>query len=194
MLKKLWQQQNLFQDYFVRLEKLRAVLPGAGSSTALRLSGTERVGRDAIFDIDLGKLLLSCHTSISAETIAEIMATDYKVQMEMATERHILAMTSVADTKEGFRKLIAAVDGVNSRYSGLSTKSCTISPFTTPEMVFPPRQAVTMPSKEIPWQGAAGQISAQLIAKYPPGVALVAPGERIPEGLPQYQATVRVVK
>jgi len=194
MLRKLWHQPKFFKDYFQRLEKIRGYLPGAESLTALRLSGMGRVGQNAIYDIDPGKLLLTTHTAMSGAAIAEIMAKEYKVQMEMATERHILAMTSVADTDEGFYRLKAAIDGLNYKLATICTESVLPPPFIMPEIIFPPRQAINMPSREVSWEDASGQVSAQLVAKYPPGIALIAPGERIPQGLPRLQDKVRVIK
>jgi len=194
MLRKLWQQPNFFEDYMYRLEKIRTHLPGEKSAAALRLSGMERVGENAIYDIDIGKLLFTSHTGLSAEALAKMMANEYKVQMEMAAGRHILAMTSVADTDEGFNRLKVAIDGLNSKLPAIDVKDSLLPPFFMPEFVIPPRQAVRLPSKEVPWEDAIGQVSGQLIAKYPPGIALVAPGERIPDGLPYQQETVRVIK
>jgi len=194
MLRKLWQQPQFFEDYMYRLEKIRAHLPGEQSPAPLRLSGRARVGENAIFDIDPGKLLFTSHTDIGAEAIAEMMAKEYKVQMEMATGRYVLAMTSVADTDEGFDRLKAAIDGLNSKLPMTDIKEPSLQPFFMPEIVIPPRQAVSLPSKEVSWEDAAGQISAQLVAKYPPGIALVAPGERIPQGLPRWQKTIRVIE
>ena len=193
MLRKLWQQPEYFEDYFYRLEEIRTSLPGAYNSAVLRLSGAERAGKNAIFDVDPGKLLFTCHTNESAEIIAEIMANEYKVQPEMAAGRHILAMTSVADTDEGFCRLKSAVDGLNDRLPVVPAENPTLPPFFIPEMVLPPRQAVNMPSREILWEDAAGQVSAQLIAQYPPGIAIIAPGERIPVGLPRRQEKINII-
>jgi len=194
MLRLLWQQPKYFQDYICRLKKIRAYLPGEKNSAPLRLSGRERVGEHAIYDIDPGKLLFTSHTDISAEAIAEIMAKEYKVQMEMAAGRHILAMTSVADTDEGFDRLKAAVDGLKSKLPTIDIDEPLPPSFFMLEIVIPPRQAISLPSKEVPWEDAAGQVSAQLVAKYPPGIAILAPGERIPQDLPRQQETVRVIK
>ncbi|MCL2286022.1 MAG: aminotransferase class I/II-fold pyridoxal phosphate-dependent enzyme [Firmicutes bacterium] len=193
MLRQLWQQPKLFEDYFHRLETIRASLPGANSSTALRLSGAERIGENAIFDVDPGKLLFTSHSGISVNEITSHMTNGYKVQPEMAVRRHILAMTSVADTDEGFRRLKTAIDGLNAKLPVVCADNLPHEPFFMPEIVVPPRQAVNMPSRRVPWEDAAGQISAQLIAQYPPGIAIVAPGECIPPGLPRYAEIVCVI-
>jgi len=196
MLRLLWRQPNFFEDYLHRLEKMKVLLPCEKSFAAMRLSGRERVGKNSIFDIDPGKLLFSVYLDTAAEDIAQMMAHDYKVQMEMAAGRHILAMTSVADTDEGFDRLKAAVSGVNARYASSICQFSNVSTpsYIIPEVVIPPRNAMAMPSKEISWEDAVGQISAQLIAKYPPGIALIAPGERILPGIPKQSETIRVIK
>jgi len=196
MLRLLWEDPNFFKRYIAKLEEVRAMFPDATSTAALRLSARERVGNNAIFDVDTGKLLFTLHTSIDAKKIAEIMANKYRVQMEMAEGRHILAMTSVADTDEGFARLKAAVDGVNAQFAplhcGLALESSV--PFAIPKVVISPRKAISLPSKEVLWEDATGQVSAQLIAKYPPGIAIVAPGELIPPGIPKQSKYINVIE
>jgi lysine decarboxylase len=101
-------------------------------------------------------------------------------------------MTSVADTSEGFNRLVNAVNELNSKLPVVCTKNAP-PPFSLPEVVIPPRQAVNMPSEEVFREKAIGRVSAQLIAKYPPGIALLAPGERVTV-LPREQKTLWVIK
>jgi len=46
----------------------------------------------------------------------------------------------------------------------------------------------------VAWKDALGRIAAEVVAAYPPGIALVAPGERIPSGLTGLVEKVRVIK
>ena len=180
MLLKLWSEPFWFNDYVTRLEALRAALP---------LSNVKK-GQHAIHDIDIGKILLPVN---NGHEIAKIMSQKYKVEVEMAMDNHILAMTSVADTDEGFARLVSAVEGVSPLLCmGLSTPQ-PVRSLALPDMVLTPKQAINSPTKKIPWQKAAGHISAQLVAKYPPGIAIVAPGERVPLGLPPLQDHILVV-
>ena len=48
-----------------------------------------------------------------------------------------------------------------------------------PEIVLTPRQALDAPVEVVPWEAAAGRISAELLCPYPPGVPVIYPGERI---------------
>jgi lysine decarboxylase len=48
-----------------------------------------------------------------------------------------------------------------------------------PEQVLAPREAFFAPVETVPADAAAGRVSAELVAPYPPGVPVLAPGERI---------------
>lgn len=49
----------------------------------------------------------------------------------------------------------------------------------TPEMVMSPREAYFAPRRRVPLAEAVGEVSADQFCPYPPGVPLLAPGERV---------------
>ena len=53
------------------------------------------------------------------------------------------------------------------------------APPEAPEAVLPPRRALFAPRERIALAQSAGRVCAGQIAPYPPGVPVVAPGERI---------------
>ena len=225
VLEMLWRRPELFDMYVDRLSALRKALAHSESGIIM-LTGTEFVGRHGIHDIDRGKLLFELNANQSAEELSKMLADKYRIQVEMAKGRHLLAMTSVADTDEGMQRLWAAVGAVNIRLGTEEAESPGTEPDTaaegetghpypaleheplpvenppeqnipimpTPVQVLSPRQATMQPTDIIPWDDAAGRIAGEVIAAYPPGIALVAPGERIPQGLPKLVETVRVIR
>jgi arginine decarboxylase len=48
-----------------------------------------------------------------------------------------------------------------------------------PDVVLAPRDAFFSPHETVPAAAAAGRVSAELVAPYPPGVPVLAPGERV---------------
>ncbi|MCL2576650.1 MAG: decarboxylase [Defluviitaleaceae bacterium] len=177
MLEKLWNEPDLFEKYVTRLGKIREEL--AACEESLQLSGRERIGKNAIFDIDEGKFLFSA--AGKAEEISEIMADKYKIQFEMAKGRHLLAMTSVADSEKGFARLKNAILRYNAEYTTTCADSHDTLSYALPEIVLTPREAMQSETEIIPSEKAIGRISAEIIAEYPPGIAKIAPGERIRE-------------
>jgi len=189
-LSMLWKRPELFEMYVSRLLALRKALT-ADDDQAIKLSGQERIGKHGIHDIDQGKLLF-CHNN---ETIYETLALEYRLQLEMGSPRHLLAMTSVADTDEGMQRLWAAAGSLNIKLEAGKYETLQhLSQIAIPEQVLPPGSAISKETETIPWEASPGRIAAEIIASYPPGIALVAPGERIPSGLPKLVAQIRVLK
>ena len=93
---------------------------------------------------------------------------------EMADAGHVVFIPTCADGPEQFARLRAALDT-------LTPGDC--PPFPPPpplpEAVLTPRQALFSPREHLPLARAEGRVCAQQIAPYPPGVPVVAPGERI---------------
>ena len=50
-----------------------------------------------------------------------------------------------------------------------------------PVLDVPPREAFFAPRERLPLRRALGRTSAELVAPYPPGVPVLAPGERVTE-------------
>ena len=195
-LNMLWKRPELFDMYVNRLTALRKALT-ANETLPIALIGQELIGKHAIHNMDCGKLLFRLNTHENAEDILATLADKYRVQPEMAAGRHLLAMTSVADTDEGMQRLWAAIGALNIRLEVKIHATPQIgyaTPYPTPEQVFTPRQATQQETESIPWETAPGRIAGEVVAAYPPGIALVAPGERIPQDLPQLASHVCVLK
>ncbi|MCL1845668.1 MAG: hypothetical protein FWF77_07175 [Defluviitaleaceae bacterium] len=135
------------------------------------------VRRQLVETDDIGKFLFS----------GVIKSRD--VVFEMVTRRHTLAVSSVADTLEG---LIAMAFAARKKLRPPSPLK-RMPRFLLPEVAMSPREAMAHPSEEIPREHAIDRISAELITKYPPGIAILAPGEKIIKKAQIPKPTVRVV-
>ena len=52
------------------------------------------------------------------------------------------------------------------------------APPAPPQQVLTPRQALFAPTQEVAWEEAEGRVCACQLAPYPPGIPVVAPGEK----------------
>ena len=94
---------------------------------------------------------------------------------EMADTGHVVAILTCADGPEELSRLEQALSG-----TGLTGPCPSIPPPPDPpEAVLTPRRALFAPRERVLLSQSAGRISACQIAPYPPGVPVVAPGERI---------------
>ena len=48
-----------------------------------------------------------------------------------------------------------------------------------PEQVLPPREAFFAEAEAVPFADAVGRVCGELVAPYPPGIPVLAPGERV---------------
>ncbi len=116
----------------------------------------------------------------------ELLKTD-RLDLEMATPRHALAMTSVMDTQEGFDRLLAALKRIDGTLMPAKTTHATVrkeksgmsgAHFSGPgEMTI--RDAWDRESELVAEELAEGRICGEFISLYPPGVPLIVPGEKL---------------
>jgi arginine decarboxylase len=111
---------------------------------------------------------------------ADLIAAGMPV--EMGDRDTVVPIVTIADDEEQIAKfteeLIAAVD----RHRGEPRRPVPTASWTVrPETVLAPRDAFFAPNETVLASAATGRISAELVAPYPPGVPVLAPGELITE-------------
>lgn len=99
------------------------------------------------------------------------------VYPEMADRGHVVCIVTCADGPAELDRLAAAL--LRTAPPAGAVLPSTPPPPPLPERALSPRQALFAPAETLPLRDAAGRISAAQIAPYPPGVPVVAPGERI---------------
>ena len=100
------------------------------------------------------------------------------IRVEMADRDTIVFLATLVDTPEDFQTLSDVLIPILERLRGPSRPSATaLSWSVIPERGISMRDAYFAKTEMVAADTAAGRISADLIAPYPPGVAVVAPGE-----------------
>ena len=126
-----------------------------------------------------GKLILQLfQRQMTGIQLNDILIEKYHIELEMGFLYHAIAMTSPADTKEGFDALYKAITQID-------TQLCDIPKVTKPFSIqndlpiiqYSPRKAFFAAKKEIPFQQSQGNICGEFMIPYPPGIPIVAPGE-----------------
>lgn len=100
--------------------------------------------------------------------------------VESADRDVIVAIVSLADTSETLDRLAGSVAASIDRHRG--TPRAVVGPAAysiEPVTAVPPRQAFFAASENVAITDAVGRISAELVAPYPPGIPVLAPGETI---------------
>lgn len=100
--------------------------------------------------------------------------------VESADRDVIIAVVSMADTALTVDRLATALADSIARHRGQPRPVVPAASYgVTPQIAATPRDAYFAPSQPVPYDEALGRTSAELIAPYPPGIPVLAPGERI---------------
>jgi arginine decarboxylase len=109
---------------------------------------------------------------------ADLIAAGMPV--EMADRDTIIPIPTVADDEESIAAFTDALIAAVERHRGQPRHPEPAAAWTVrPQTVLAPREAFFAPNQTVPAREAIGRVSAELIAPYPPGVPVLAPGELI---------------
>ena len=102
----------------------------------------------------------------------------HNIRVEMADGDTVVFLATLADSKVEFDELAQALIPILKNEQKESRATATsLSWSTVPTVALSMRDAYFAGTEMVPADQAVGRISADLIAPYPPGVAVVAPGE-----------------
>jgi arginine decarboxylase len=102
------------------------------------------------------------------------------VPVEMADRDTIVAVVTVADDPPSLRRFVDTLSrSIERRRGAPRTIETAASWIVEPHMVVAPREAFFGLTERVPVAEAVGRVSAELVAPYPPGVPVLAPGELV---------------
>ena len=141
--------------------------------------GRELLNGDSVFDFDITKL--SVHTldiGLAGIEVYDILRDEYDIQIEFGDIGNILAYLSIGDRIQEVERLVSALAEIRRRYqrdgTGLLSQE-----FIDPEVVTSPQEAFYAPKRSMPLVESVGQVCSEFVTCYPPGIPILAPGERI---------------
>src|SRR5215203_1754106 len=98
-----------------------------------------------------------------------------------------MALITYADDDAAIDRLIGALRALVAAHPSGNGRAFIPDPAALrTETVMLPRDAFLGATKMVPWREAAGRISAEMICPYPPGIPIIAPGERLTTEIVDY--------
>ena len=148
--------------------------------------GKEIVNGNSICDFDPTKL--SVHTrdiGLAGIEVYDILRDDYDIQIEFGDTGNILAYLSIGDRPQELERLVSALAEIRRRYqkdpSGLLSQE-----YIDPEVVASPQEAFYAKKKSLPIGESVGCVCSEFVMCYPPGIPILAPGEKITKEILDY--------
>lgn len=166
-----------FEKYTDDLRRLR---DGLGSLKCLELL--------SVPEMDETKLLISVRrTGWSGQRLAEVLRTEFRIEPEMACGTYICMITTVMDTQESLERLKKALFTIDRRILEEGVRGPSAGQRVISDEVLRTESVCTFQEAEeaekewMPVADAVRRVSGDFVMLYPPGIPLLAPGERITE-------------
>ena len=148
--------------------------------------GKELINGDSVYDFDETKL--SVHTrdiGLAGIEVYDLLRDEYDIQIEFGDIGNILAYLSIGDRMGELDRFVSALAEIRRRHQS-SSKGLLSQEYLPPEVVMSPQEAFYAEKKSLPLAESVGYVCSEFIMCYPPGIPILAPGERVTEEIIQY--------
>lgn len=134
---------------------------------------------DSVFDFDTTKLSINTlELGLAGIEVYDILRDKYDIQIEFGDISNILAYISVGDKTKNVERLISALAEIRRLYKK-ERSSIVISDYINPTVEMSPQTAFYAAKKSLPLEKCVGEIIGEFVMCYPPGIPVLAPGERV---------------
>lgn len=146
----------------------------------------ELVNGDSIFDFDVTKLSVNTlNVGLAGIEVYDLLRDEYDIQIEFGDLGNILAYLSIGDRPQELERLVGALSEVRRRFGGDGT-SLMKQEYIDPEVAVSPQDAFYAAKESLPLRETIGRVCSEFVMCYPPGIPILAPGERITKEILDY--------
>ncbi len=146
----------------------------------------ELVNNDSIYDFDVTKLsVYTLDIGLAGIEVYDLLRDEYDIQIEFGDLGNILAYISIGDRIKHVERLVSALAEIRRRFkrdkTGLLTQE-----YLPPVVAVSPQEAFYADKESLPIMETEGRICSEFVMCYPPGIPILAPGERITGDILEY--------
>lgn len=146
----------------------------------------ELINGSSIYDFDVTKLSINTlEVGLAGIEVYDLLRDVYDIQIEFGDLGNILAYLSIGDRPRDVERLVSALAEVRRRF-GKSKANLMSQEYIDPEVAVSPQDAFYAPKESLPIQQTQGRICSEFVMCYPPGIPILAPGERITQDILRY--------
>ncbi len=140
----------------------------------------------SVCDFDVTKL--SVYTQgigLTGIEVYDLLRDEYDIQIEFGDIGNILAYISIGDRIQDIERLVGALADIKRLYSR-DGKDLIAGEYIQPELVLSPQEAFYSERISLTLDESVGQVCGEFVMCYPPGIPILAPGERITREIVDY--------
>ncbi|MBO6015116.1 MAG: arginine decarboxylase, partial [Lachnospiraceae bacterium] len=147
----------------------------------------ELINGDSVFDFDVTKLAVNTlDIGMAGIEVYDLLRDMYDIQTEFGDLGNLLAYLSIGDRPRDVERLVSALSDIRRRYGRNDRGGLMQQEYIDPEVVCSLQDAFYAPKESLPIMETAGRICSEFVMCYPPGIPILAPGEKITEQILDY--------
>ena len=147
---------------------------------------TELINGDSVYDFDVTKLsIFTLDIGLAGIEVYDLLRDEYGIQIEFGDIGNILAYISVGDSEANIERLIGALLEIRRRFKKDRTGMFDHE-YINPEVVISPQAAFYGEKESLPLYQSIDRVCSEFVMCYPPGIPILAPGERITKEILDY--------
>lgn len=175
--------KETFQEVLEMAEYARDEINQIGDYYAY---GSEIIDGDAVVDFDRTKLSVNTlELGLAGIEVYDILRDEYDIQTEFGDLGNFLAYVSIGDRLKDIERLVGALADIRRRYKR-SASNMFKQEYINPEVAMTPQKAFYADKRSLALDDAIGEVCAEFVMSYPPGIPILAPGEVITQKIIDY--------
>ena len=148
--------------------------------------GRELINGGSVYDFDETKLSVNTlDVGLAGIEVYDLLRDEYDIQIEFGDLGNILAYLSIGDRPREIERLVSALSEVRRRF-GKSKAGLMRQEYIEPLVDVSPQDAFYADKESLPIDETEGRVCSEFVMCYPPGIPILAPGERITRQILDY--------
>ncbi|MDD5923442.1 MAG: aminotransferase class I/II-fold pyridoxal phosphate-dependent enzyme [Clostridia bacterium] len=148
--------------------------------------GKELINSTSVYDFDTTKLsIYTRDIGLAGIEVYDFLRDEYDIQIEFGDIGNILAYISIGDRIQDIERLVGALADIKRLYQRDHAKLFS-KEYINPIVVATPQQAFYADKESLPLEDTCGRICSEFVMCYPPGIPVLAPGEKITSDVIDY--------
>ena len=146
----------------------------------------ELINGNSVYDFDTTKLSVNTlDVGLAGIEVYDLLRDEYDIQIEFGDIANILAYISVGDRERDIERLVGALSEIRRKFKGDKAELFE-DEYISPTVEMSPKQAFFAEAIALPLKDCIGKISTEFVMCYPPGIPILAPGEKVTEEIYEY--------
>ena len=140
----------------------------------------ELINSDSIYDFDVTKLAVNTlDIGLAGIEVYDLLRDEYDIQIEFGDLGNLLAYLSIGDRQRDIERLVGALSEVRRRFGKKDKANLMKQEYIDPQVAVSPQDAFYADKESLPLRETEGRVCSEFVMCYPPGIPILAPGERI---------------